>query len=125
MKSLLIGRSQDCDILILHPTVGRRHAELISDKDTRFLLVDCDSTNGTFVWRKDAWLRISSQRVDLQDRIRFGQHETFVHQLVVAAAANHRQRSEPRPEHPQDSRATGPAVERDPETGKIVERRKT
>jgi ABC transport system ATP-binding/permease protein len=46
---LIIGRSPDSDILLSHPTISRRHAQLERLPDGRLLLTDLDSSNGVFV----------------------------------------------------------------------------
>ncbi len=44
----LIGRSAECDVRLLHPTVGRRHAQLRFVGD-RLLVSDLGSQNGTYL----------------------------------------------------------------------------
>ncbi|NTV65101.1 MAG: FHA domain-containing protein [Oscillochloris sp.] len=44
----LIGRSRRCHMVINHPLVSRQHARLERDGD-RYLLLDADSANGTFI----------------------------------------------------------------------------
>ncbi|HXO25759.1 MAG TPA: adenylate/guanylate cyclase domain-containing protein [Thermoanaerobaculia bacterium] len=47
-RTLIVGRTDDCDLPIADPTVSRRHAELdLTDSGLR--LRDAGSTNGTFV----------------------------------------------------------------------------
>lgn len=46
---LTIGRGCDCDIQLIHDGVSRRHACITTDSDGRHVLVDLQSTNGTFV----------------------------------------------------------------------------
>jgi hypothetical protein len=48
-ERLLIGRGDDCDLLVGHPSVSRRHAELQVLPEGGWRLVDLDSKNGTFV----------------------------------------------------------------------------
>lgn len=43
-----LGRAADCGLIIADPRVSRHHAELRREGDG-FLLVDLDSTNGTFL----------------------------------------------------------------------------
>jgi pSer/pThr/pTyr-binding forkhead associated (FHA) protein len=49
VDSLTIGRTDESQVVIAHPKVSRRHAEL-SRKGELFILRDLDSTNGT--WHK-------------------------------------------------------------------------
>ncbi|MBQ9157135.1 MAG: FHA domain-containing protein [Eubacterium sp.] len=44
----VIGRSKECDIVLDHPAVTRRHARVYK-KDNRFYIEDMDSANGVFV----------------------------------------------------------------------------
>lgn len=46
---LLVGRGDDSDLLIAHPSVSRRHAELQPAPEGGWRLVDLDSKNGSFV----------------------------------------------------------------------------
>jgi hypothetical protein len=48
MAELKIGRQADCDIVINDPTVSRRHAILIIEKN-QYAIKDEQSVNGTFV----------------------------------------------------------------------------
>jgi pSer/pThr/pTyr-binding forkhead associated (FHA) protein len=47
-NELLVGRHQDCDVVLLGLTVSRRHARLVF-RDGNWVLQDLDSTNGTTV----------------------------------------------------------------------------
>jgi pSer/pThr/pTyr-binding forkhead associated (FHA) protein len=63
-----VGRSQDCDFSISHPTISTHHCELIVSSEG-VLLRDCHSTNGTFVNGNpiaEAWLA-AGQAVKLGD----------------------------------------------------------
>ncbi len=44
----LVGREASCNVVVLHPSVSRRHA-LIKRKQDVFFVVDQGSANGTFV----------------------------------------------------------------------------
>jgi pSer/pThr/pTyr-binding forkhead associated (FHA) protein len=47
---VLIGRdSNQCDVVLLHPTVSRRHARLGVASDNKLQIEDMGSTNGTSV----------------------------------------------------------------------------
>jgi hypothetical protein len=47
-RSVLLGRSRECDIQIEDPNVSRRHAELRQEGST-YWIIDLDSTNGVEV----------------------------------------------------------------------------
>jgi len=44
----IIGRAEDCDLIVRHPTVGSHHCRLSHSADG-FTLADLDSANGTYV----------------------------------------------------------------------------
>lgn len=124
MKCFLIGRKKDCDIVIADASVSRQHAELVTSSGAQFVLVDCESKFGTFLFvkNKKEWQRITTMRVSMSDRIKFGRHETSVKDLV--AMLPHRfspMPTEPGPSSSYDSRSP---VERNPETGEIITRRR-
>lgn len=48
---LVIGRASACDLRLQHPSISRRHAQLMRTGE-RFLLRDLSSQNGTFVARE-------------------------------------------------------------------------
>jgi adenylate cyclase len=49
-QSVTIGRdSRQCDVVLPHPTVSRRHACLAVGRDTKLLVEDLGSTNGTSI----------------------------------------------------------------------------
>ncbi len=54
-----LGKETDNDILYANPDVSRHHALLCKKKDGSVSIVDCDSTNGTFVNGQ----RISGEKV--------------------------------------------------------------
>lgn len=47
---LIIGRASNCDLRLQHPSISRRHAQLLREGE-RFVLRDLGSQNGTFVNR--------------------------------------------------------------------------
>jgi len=60
MKSIIIGRSQSCDIIINDNFVSRQHAQLIYLDNDSVQIKDLGSSNGTFVNRSrvmDSYLR--------------------------------------------------------------------
>jgi pSer/pThr/pTyr-binding forkhead associated (FHA) protein len=67
----VLGRSRDADVQIEDPNVSRRHAEIVQEGST-FWLVDLGSTNGTEVDGRRV------QRVRLADGARFTIGETTV-----------------------------------------------
>jgi hypothetical protein len=78
---LVVGRGEDCDLLINHPSVSRRHAELQS-VDGGWRLVDLDSKNGTFV----NGARIGREQLSGSAWLRFGDVHCEYGTLDAAAA---------------------------------------
>lgn len=108
---LVIGRGSSCEIVLDKPTISRRHATLSIDGDGSYMLVDLNSTNGTFLHERGGWRRISRADVRGRDRVRFGMHEALVSDLLAEAGVA-------------GTEGSGTTVERDPETGQIVVRSK-
>jgi hypothetical protein len=63
-RSVVLGRSKDCDIRVADPNVSRRHAELRQEGAT-YWLIDLDSTNGIEVNGRRV------KRLKLEDGTRF------------------------------------------------------
>jgi class 3 adenylate cyclase len=62
----LLGRGQDCDLIVNHPTVSREHAE-IRFKNGRFMLRDF-STNGTHVTQDGETQLLHRSSLQLRER---------------------------------------------------------
>lgn len=71
---ITIGRASDCTIVLGDPKVSRRHAE-IRPTNQGFLVVDLNSTNGSFVNRQP----ISQQLLSDGDEVGFG-HTYFYYE---------------------------------------------
>jgi S1-C subfamily serine protease/pSer/pThr/pTyr-binding forkhead associated (FHA) protein len=56
-KQMLVGRGEDCDVLLSDPSVSSRHALLEFDGDKLFV-TDLGSTNGTFVANQPVTMRL-------------------------------------------------------------------
>ena len=113
-ETYTIGRRQTCDIVLTEPSVSRHHAELVLEEG-RATLFDKNSRYGTFVKEEGnaEWRRVASVLLTGSERVRFGRHEMPARDLLGVSA----------------SRRAGPAlgqapVERNPETGEIIARRR-
>jgi serine/threonine protein kinase len=62
-----VGRAPDRDLVISHPYLSRKHAEIVFE-DGAFFVVDTGSRHGTFV----NGLRVERQRLSTNDAIHFG-----------------------------------------------------
>lgn len=65
-----VGRSPDRDLVLTHPYVSRRHAE-VTFEDGAFFVVDMGSRHGTYV----NGMRVDRQRLSTDDAIHFGSLE--------------------------------------------------
>jgi len=68
-NEVYLGRGYDCDIHLEDDSASRRHAAIQHDNDG-FLLVDLNSTNGTYVNNEV----VKQHRLLAGDRIRIGSH---------------------------------------------------
>jgi hypothetical protein len=59
----IVGREEDCGIVVPHSTVSRRHARLVLE-DGELCIEDLDSANGTYVNRARAFGRVPLERGD-------------------------------------------------------------
>lgn len=87
MQTITLGRSSECDFSVEHPTTSRRHAVLtISDGDI-LEISDSDSKNGLFVVDEDGrWLRVRSARVRSSDKVRLGECELSIADILASVA---------------------------------------
>lgn len=139
MRTFVIGRSPDADIVLADASVGRQHAELVITDDGRFHLTDCGGGDGT--WRavatragQEVWERTRQSFVAAGQPLRFGSYRVTVQELLAQRAPD------PREQGPAGSGGGGGSgsgsggggsgepglrgpVERDPRTGEIVRRR--
>ena len=128
MKSFLLGRGLECDVIFTDPTVSRRHAEFVVKSDREFLLVDSASTYGTFVLSGREWKQITTAQVSIDDQIRLGRHDTTVRAVMSAVIERLRgsapAETKPMPASPAPREPVKrAALERDPETGEIIKRK--
>jgi hypothetical protein len=69
-RTVVLGRSRDCDITLEDPNVSRRHAE-VRHEDGAYWIVDLGSTNGVVVNGK----RVDRARLEPDDAILMGTTE--------------------------------------------------
>jgi pSer/pThr/pTyr-binding forkhead associated (FHA) protein len=67
---VIVGRSDEADIQLVHPLVSRRHAELNLGDDGSFVVTDLGSRNGTIL--NDAMLENASRSVSGEAVVQVG-----------------------------------------------------
>ena len=81
-----IGRDQSASVVLSHDTVSRVHAELIPVADGQVYVTDCASTGGTYIDEDGRWQKITQAFVNAGGRVRFGELEVGVEQLLADIA---------------------------------------
>src|SRR5271166_260169 len=86
MKYWTVGnRSRGkADLCLSDATVSTVHANLIRTDDGRWMVQDCNSTNGTARLVNGRWVPFKQAYVRSDERLRFGRAETTVRQLLAA-----------------------------------------
>lgn len=87
LRSLIIGRSVECDIRLDHDTVSRQHARLELLPGARLGLTDLGSSNGTSLEKDAQWHPIEREEVTADQPVRFGEHEVQLRSLLEAFPA--------------------------------------
>ena len=77
-----IGCKPDCDLALDHTSVSELHARLELSDNGRVYVLDAGSEKNTFLNRNDQWIRIQRVLLCVADRIRFGEFEVPLPQLV-------------------------------------------
>lgn len=119
IKTYLIGRNPDCDIVLGDSTVSRRHAELVQGADGRFYLTDRESAAGTWVQRSGDWQQLRQAFVEADEPVMLGRYATSVRALLKLVA---QRKPGGGGAHPAPAERDLPAggVMRNPQTGEIV-----
>ena len=130
----IIGRSENCDLSLDHPSVSRQHARVERADDGRLLIQDKQSLNGTFLYRSERWVGATKISLCREDIVRFGSYELKAEQLAALFGpesrvwlptvpqptfAQHANRSATASSGPAHSRIDKPR--RNPVTGQIEE----
>ena len=88
----IIGRAADCDMVLDHHSVSRLHATVQATPEGYLAVLDADSSNGTHLHRNWRWIRVRKVILGAEDRVRFGEQEVPVRQLVDLFGQQHRLR---------------------------------
>ena len=76
IRTYVIGRHPDCDIVVNDPTVSRYHAEMVQGTDGRFYLTDRASASGTWHRTGENWVRIRQSFILPEEPIMLGRFTT-------------------------------------------------
>jgi hypothetical protein len=82
MKTKTIGSWSQCDLVLEGEKVSPVHAQAELGSDGFLTVLDAGSEHGTFLQRNKQWIRIVKVELGSQDRIRCGEVEVEVSQLV-------------------------------------------
>ena len=115
-----VGRGPECRVRLSHASVSRHHADIVRLSDGQLEVMDCGSTNGTFVLSGQEWRAVRQWCLAPTDHVRFGEVEMTVDDLDAWCVE----------QDTDSSGRTGADVEdggsgklvRDPKTGEIVEK---
>jgi len=83
-RKFTIGRDRSCDLIVTDDgkTVSRKHAELTITPRGRLFLIDCNSTNGTYLLQNGEARPIQQEYVAPGDTIQLGERVTPVKELL-------------------------------------------
>jgi hypothetical protein len=82
MKTKTIGSWSQCDLVVEGEQVSPVHAHVQLGSDGYLSVLDAGSDHGTFLQRNNQWIRIMKVELGSRDRIRCGESEVEVSQLV-------------------------------------------
>ena len=85
---LIVGRGRRADIRLDDASVSRQHAELVVSDGGAIHVADRSSANGTWIETDGQWERIAQRAVVLGDRLRLGDVEIAVSELVRRVPAH-------------------------------------
>ncbi len=90
-QKFTIGRDRGCDIPIADESVSRLHAQLTLTEGQQIFLTDCQSSNGTFLFRGGQPEPIQQEFISSEDKVQFGSVAFQVKDLLVAIKRKHKQ----------------------------------
>ena len=122
-----VGRDPSASVVLPHDTVSRVHAELIPVSGGHVYVTDCASTGGTFIDEGGRWQKITQAFVNAGGKLRFGELEVGVEQLLadiarLSAAGGEGSAAATDASAPEKSKPVDASqgVMRDPETGEPI-----
>lgn len=118
IKTYVIGRSPDCDIVLADATISRKHAELVEGADGRYFLTDRESAAGTWTKVSGEWARLRQAFVAPEEPVLLGRYATTIKALLKLLAEH--KGTGPAAAQAADSDQLVGGVMRNPHTGEIV-----
>lgn len=118
-----IGRDPECELVIDHPSVARRHAWLERDETGHLWLEAEPGAPALGLWRNGQWLEAERLALCAGDRLRIGDRDLPLTELTARAGPGVALRPVRLPSPAAEGNATGPLRRpvRDPRTGLIGE----
>lgn len=123
---LVVGRGRRADIRVGDKSVSRLHAELVLGGDGTLQVADRSSANGTWIEADGRWRRITQRTVTSADRLRLGDVEIEIKELLrgvprwaAGSTGNRDEESGRSGKGNTDGLPRGP-VRRNPETGEVI-----
>jgi len=81
---LSIGREPGNDVVVDHPSVSRKHAEMVRNQDGSVDIFDTTSSVGTYALHEGRWIKFQHATVGPDETIRLGEFETTPAMLLAA-----------------------------------------
>ena len=133
MKTVVIGRNPNADVVLADSSVESRHAEVLVTDDGRYYLTDCATKSGTWIAvgarsGEEVWEQTRQTFVAPDQPVRLGSYRCTLKSLLAKTlttgtrAAGAERGSGGGGEPAPSIRLRGP-VERDPHTGEIIRKR--
>lgn len=128
-RVVTIGRGTEADIRLADDSISRLHAELVVSAGGLLHVADRSSTNGTWIRSRGRWERVRQRMVEPLDRLRLGELEVPVFELVrripdsIELPRTSRPEATPARAQPQSSADDGlprGRVRRNPLTGEVM-----
>ena len=82
MKSRTIGNWDQCDLVVQGERVSPIHAHAQLNSEGYITVLDAGSDHGTWLQRNTQWIRVVKVELGSGDRIRFGDSEVELEQLI-------------------------------------------
>lgn len=127
IKTYLLGRSPECDVVIHDKSLSRLHAEVICQEDGQVYVTDRASTNGSYVRDGSGWRKIRQVLLMPGDAVRLGDVELtgkHLRDMCMRRAAKPSGRGDDekrRRQKTEDGLDPAKKKVRDPTTGEIVD----